>query len=70
MQTFEIYLPKKLREILAKARIQAPTDSQLELSVTKRQGKLVAEDDDALADADGNMAGEAVPLAPKGGWSP
>jgi len=73
IQTFEIYLPKKLRETLAKARVHALNDAQLELSAAKGKGKRVDEWDndkddnnDRDRDGDDNAAGEAAPLAPKG----
>lgn len=72
VQTFEIYLPKKLRETLAKARLHALTDAQLEQSATKRKrvseldnSHFDGEDHDKDKDGDGN-AGEDAPLAPKG----
>jgi meckelin len=68
VQAFEIYLPKSLRESLAKARARTPADSQLELAggfKAKAQAKRVAGED---YDED-EAPGEAAPLAPNAGWS-
>lgn len=65
IQSFEIYLPKSLRDELSRIRQRNPTDSMLE-KISSKNTKQIAKEEDDLADEDQAPADRSASAQ----WSP